>query len=185
MAQFPAVRRVMGLTLVATIIVARLAAARCRERRRWAVWAAVAPGIALGLFYESVDISDSRVEPEAARQAAAFIRNEDSHATVWFTGHWGFQYETIKQGMKPVVPGRSLLQAGDWLVAPEPWLPQQLINPAPQLGEPVHVVRVTRQFPLRTVPAYYGGRLPMDTWRPLRLAVGVFRVNAACVPEQP
>ena len=122
MAQFPAVRRVMGLTLVSTIIVARLAAVRSRRGGRWAVWAAVAPGIALGLFYESVDISDSRVEPEAARQAAAFIRNEDSQATVWFTGHWGFQYEAIKQGMKPVVPGRSLLQAGDWLVAPEPWL---------------------------------------------------------------
>jgi len=87
--------------------------------------------------------------------------------------------------MKPLVPGRSVLQAGDWLVVPEPWFVQQKFVPAEQQGLPLFVVRATRRFPLRTLPAYYGGQLPMDRWQPVRLTVEVFRVNAAWVPEIP
>jgi hypothetical protein len=185
MAQFPAVRRVIGMTLVATILVARVAAFHCRGPRRRAVWLAAVPGVVLGMFYAIVDISSARVEPEAVRQAAAVIREKDIEPTIWFTGHWGFQYEAVRQGMKPLVPGRSLLQAGDWLVVPAPWLEQQRFVPAPQQGEPVAVLKITRWFPLRTVPAYYGGELPMEPCGLVRLEIEVYRINAAWVPEQP
>jgi len=87
MTPFPACRRLMGWTLVATLIAGRLISRSCRTplSPRWGdggkpsrhtfVWLAAIPGICLGLFYAGIDLADSRQEPAAVRESADFIQD--------------------------------------------------------------------------------------------------------------
>lgn len=181
---FPASRRLMGATVVAFLLAGRLASRTCRApKRRRLLWLAAAGSAAFGLFYAGIDLTDARIEPDAVRSAAAQIRAHDDRPTVWFTGHWGLQYEAIRQGFRPLVPGQSQLQAGDWLLVPPGWMPQQDFTPDPRQGTPVHVVRIDRFFRLRTLPAYYGGHHTIEWWPSPFFELHVYRVEAPWTPE--
>jgi hypothetical protein len=192
---FPAVRRVLGVAVVLTVIVARLAARTCRtpERRR-VVRALGLAGVALGLAYGGLDWQGARVQQQTAESAAAWVRDHGG-GRAWYIGHWGFQYYAERAGLRPVVtqydplegaipfPPPSRLRAGDWLVIPDSRLTAQglrleedklrlearLVPPAP--------VR------LRTVPCFYGGRTPLEHEEGEgALAVNVYRVTADFTP---
>src|SRR5262249_2049896 len=152
MTPFPASRRLIGFTLVSTLVAGRLVSRSCRsQRRRKIVWLAVLPGAALGLFFASIDLADSWREPNAVRAAARFIRQQDPNARIWFVGHWGFQFEAERQGMKPLSPDESQLQPGDWLIVPNvESVDQQEFVPSRAMGEPEAHVAIRRYFPLRT-----------------------------------
>jgi hypothetical protein len=191
MTPFPASRRLIGFTLVATLLVGRLVSRTCRcERRRKNVWLAVVPGVALGLFFAGIDVADSRREPTAVREAARFIRQQDPTAKIWFVGHWGFQFEAERQVMQPMIPKDpyypeySELQPGDWLIVPnEESVDQQEFVPAAGLGEPVAHIAIPRYFPLRTLPAYYGGHLPIERGPDPQINVAIYRISEKWVPS--
>jgi 4-amino-4-deoxy-L-arabinose transferase-like glycosyltransferase len=191
MTPFPASRRLFGFTLVATVIAGRLVSRTCRRReRKKTVWFAVVPGIALGLFFAVIDVADSWREPTAVRATARLIRQEDPTATIWFVGHWGFQFEAERQGMKPLIPMNpyypecSLLQPGDWLIVPNgESVDQQEFVPADAMGEPVARVIIRRRFPLRTLPAYYGGYLPIERGPDPQIEVAIYRISEKWTPR--
>jgi len=86
--------------------------------------------------------------------------------------------------MKPVIPRRSELQPGDWLVVPnEDSVHRQSFRPAPAMGEPVHVIARRRAFPLRTIPAYYGGHLPLERGPDPQVEVKIHRISEKWAPE--
>src|SRR5207253_3104362 len=109
---FPAVRRVLGVLVVATLLVGRLASHTYRRPRL--VYGLTAGGVGLGLLFYAGDLRDAVAQKQAVAAAVP-----PAGSTVWFIGHWSFQYYAERAGMRPVVPDESRLRAGDWLIGPD------------------------------------------------------------------
>jgi hypothetical protein len=176
---FPAVRRVMGIIVVATLLTGRLASRTCPTPAGRALLRGVAgAGIALGLVFLGVDILDAYAEKHAAEEAVRLIRERGGGGTVWYVGHWGFQYYAERCGMVPVVPNQSYFSEGDWLVLPEPLIDQQEFVVDPDRTRTAFCVIIADAVPLRTVMGYYGGTTPLGPAEGKRLTVEVRRVTA-------
>ncbi|MCZ2344189.1 MAG: glycosyltransferase family 39 protein [Bacteroidales bacterium] len=191
---FPAGRRVLSLALAATLLVARLLDYRVMMQPAFsaAVWRACASSIAAGVVLFAVDTWDAYPEKAGAEWAAQQIGDPGS-ATVWYNGHWGFQYYCEHAGMKPALPGHSPMRAGDWLVLPllpdafgfyRPYHGGAIIRfraeeePSP-VGEWVWEDRLAGQ----TIPNLYGGTVPVAGRDHPRLRLGLFRIPRDCVPR--
>jgi hypothetical protein len=179
---FPAVRRVLGLVLVLTLLAGRLASERSSSIR---LIHGIAVGTAaLGLLFFAVDWCDARAEQLGVELAAECICGEGG-GRVWYVGHWGVQFYAERAGMNPVVPDASLLPQGDWLVVPGPPVECQDIVISNSSSEPVFEVTVSDPLPWRTVMGYYGGYVPLAHRSNPRLTVSVRRVTADWVPQTP
>jgi hypothetical protein len=181
---FPAVRRVLGVVVVGTLLVGRLAsrAVRVSERRRL-VGAVVGLNVLLGLLFLGVDLHEASGEKAAAEGAAAWIEQQGPpEGAVWYVGHWGFQYYAERAAMKPVVPNRSRLHAGDWLVVPDDRLEQQHITVDETRTELAHQLEVVDGWPLRTVICYYGGSTPLEHHDGPRVRVQIYRIRGDWIP---
>ena len=196
---FPAVRRILGVVVVATLIAGRLASRTCRSRARVrVVYGLAAFSAVLGLSFAALDWWEGWAEKMLAERAAAEARARGG-GTVWFVGHWGFQYYAERCGMRPVVPayvpyrgemlyvplpGPSRLEEGDWLVMPEWRLTQQRVEVDPQRMEEVLRVTVADPVPLRTVMCYYSGTTAVEHRpRKPRLEAILYRVTGEFVPS--
>lgn len=196
---FPAVRRVLGIGIVVTLLLGRLAARICRtpERRPLlkVVWGI---GIALGLAHAGLDWYEAYVHKQAAETARQFILERGGGRT-WFVGHWGFQFDAERRGMEPVLldynwhrsdlptgdglkpvevplPPPSRLRVGDWLVVPSPRLNQQKMRlDEGQLREEITFV-FDDPVPLRTIQNFYGGQAALEHHEGPRLEVTIYRV---------
>jgi hypothetical protein len=181
---FPAVRRVMGLMMVGTLLVGRLASRTCTSgERRALVWGVTTAGVVLGFGFYGVDMLDACASKELAEASAAYVRQREPEARIWYVGHWGFQYYAERAGMIPVVPAGSAtpasrLETGDWLVVPEPRLNQQTIFIDLVRTEGVIDLVVRDGVPLRTVQCFYGGFAPLEHHDGPRARVTIYRVVA-------
>jgi hypothetical protein len=176
---FGAVRRVMGIVVVSTLCVGRLAARTCRTpAARMDLIVTAGFGVLLGFVFYKVDLDDANAHRAGAEGAAEWIRAQDPGATIWYVGHWGFQYYAERAGMKAVDPGSTVLTQGDWLVVPEERLNQQPLEIDPRRTEAVCVVSVPQGWPLRTVQTFYGGYHAIEHHDGPRLSVTIYRVTA-------
>jgi hypothetical protein len=186
---FPAVRRLLSLVVVLTLLTVRLAVPACAagRRRRWLDWI-VALGVILGLTYAAIDFREAQAEHEGAQRAAEWIREHGGGRT-WFLGHWGFQYAAERLGMQAVIfsaaeepgamdlPPPSELRQGDWLIVPDslrvhgPELDWDHI-PLRQEGQVV----LEDHLPLRTCFCFYDGGVPVEPHPHPRLVVRIYRV---------
>jgi hypothetical protein len=172
---FPAVRRVLGIIVVLTLLAARaLSQRRGSARARCSV---VLTTAALGLLFFIVDVYDARAQMAGVRGAAERIAAAGG-GRVWYAGHWGFQYYAEEAGMSPLDPNSTILQPGEWLVlAGDP-----VVRPVFELrnDRSVVVTEVTLadRLPWKTVMGYYGGTDPLDHCTDARFVVEVRRVTA-------
>lgn len=182
---FPAGRRVIGLTLALGVLAARVASrtGRIRATLRPPRWV-LAFGVTAGLLLAALDTFDAFPEKALAEHAAAAVREKDPTATVWYCGHWGFQYYCERAGMKPYVPG-SRLAPGDYIVFPlfpgdkGFYRPDSQNTPEPPVGwvmERVGVFTWDDPLPAQTIPNFYGGEEPVIGRDHPRLRVAVERV---------
>lgn len=127
---FGAARRVIGVTLVGGLLVARLLSRveRARTHRRPPGWV-VAFGVAAGVGIAALDTLDAFPEKVCAERAAAVTASQRPTGAVWFAGHWGFQFYCERAGMRLVVPGGSVLRPGDVLVLPAYPNEEELFRP--------------------------------------------------------
>ena len=181
---YPAARRVLGVSTVALLLCGR--AARCAlgaERARRAVRAPLALGLALAALYAASDLADALAGREAVAAAERAIRSQDGpgDATVWYVGHWGFQFYAERAGMKPVAPGISQLRRGDWLVVPA-GVHQQSMH-AQGVSPPLARKRVRSASPWSTQPWLYAGVFPIRPRSRALVRVSVHRVLEDLVPE--
>jgi hypothetical protein len=188
---FPATRRVIPLCVVIGLIACRLVSRMSRARpgrkpERWITGYAAAVGV--GVL--ALDVWDALPERQLADRAAEVIGDPGSHR-VWTQGHWGWQYYTDRRGMRLVVPGKSELKAGDWLV--HPVIPDDAGFYRPYHGEatfrlePTALERVDEfvwddPIPAQTIPNLYGGNMPIGRRAHPRLRVVVYRVTRDWVP---
>ena len=182
-APFPAVRRVMGVIVAATFVVARLAALGLRARPRAIPLNVVAVcGVALGLLFWVVDLREARVQRDAPHAALRAIRAIDPDARVWYVGHWGFQHYAEEAGLRPVIPDVSRLAAGDWIVVPDR-VHQQEITLDPADVERREVLQLSDALPLTTGHGYYANATPLAHLAAPRLSLTLLRVGRDVVPR--
>jgi hypothetical protein len=188
MIPFGAVRRVMGIVVVGTLLTGRLLSVTRRSRRSMLVNGVAAFGIALGLLFYAVDLREAWAWRAVAQQSAEFIRQRDPDPKIWYVGHWGFQFYAERSGMHPVVlaahPARELLRTGDWLIVPDPRLEQQTFAIDEQNVEPIAVVTIEDGIPLRTVRCFYGTGtgVPLEHHHGPRASVTIYRVTREFEP---
>jgi hypothetical protein len=179
---FAAVRRVMGVVVVCTLIAGCITARTCRGRRgSAAVWCIAAYGALLGLGFAVLDWRDAQAEQEGVARAAAWLDEHGEGGAVWYVGHWGFQFYAEHAGMKPVSPGQSVLQEGDYFVYPY-WITKQSVDldgiPRTKLEE----FEVDDDVPLQTVMCYYSGNTAIENRDEPRLTIYIYRISERCVP---
>jgi hypothetical protein len=179
---FPAVRRVMGVVIVGTLVVGCLTARICRTQAdRNIVWAIAGYGMILGAGFAALDWRDAQAEKEAVERSVAFF-NERGGGRVWFASHWGFQYYAERAGMEMISPNQSRLKEGDWVVYPRNLTSQHVdIKSIPR--ESVAVVEIGDSIRLQTVWCYYIGYTAVENRSEPRVTVEIYRVTAACIPR--
>ena len=186
---FGAVRRVMGIVVVSTLLIGRLASTKAGLLRTRIVVGVAVAGIALGMGFYVVDLLDARAWRAAAQSAAAFIRARDPNARIWYVGHWGFQFYAEDSGMRAVVPAahpsREPLRVGEWLVVPDPRLEQQRLAIRDQDLELLGQSTIQDVIPLRTVRCFYGTStgVPLEYHHGPRASVKIYRVKAEFEPQ--
>ena len=184
---FPAARRMLGVCFALSLLGVRAVAVSGVSLRY-----ATAGSVAFSLLVFAVDCWDARPEKILAERAAEIARPA-SGETVWFNGHWGFQYYCDRAGMRPVVPGQSTLRAGDWLVYPV--IPDDGGFYRPWHGFASFVIdsdcvekymTLTWDDPLwaQTIPNLYGGSAPIRNRDHPRLKLAIYRIVAAWSPRR-
>jgi hypothetical protein len=181
---FVAVRRLMGVIIVATLIVGSLAARTCRHRGgRGIVWAIAGYGMLLGIGFTALDWRDAQAEQEAVERSADFI-NARGGGKIWFASHWGFQYYAEHAGMEMISPTESRLEKGDWVVHPYE-LTKQHIDWDSIPGDPEADIVIDDAVSLQTVWCYYIGYTAIENRSGPRVTARIYRVTAPCIPERP
>jgi hypothetical protein len=187
---FPAVRRIMGTTIAATLLIGCLADQSPLEPwRRNVLYGLVVATLLLGLGFFAVDYLEARAEQQAAYAAAQQIRGEHPQARIWYAGYWGFQYYAEKCGMKQIIPFQvtkdgtpallppSRFRRGDWLVIPDEGIPQQELDlDRPEL-EPEGHIAVGDAIPLSTLMNYYAGAVALRHNGGPRIVLRLYRVK--------
>ena len=184
---FVAVRRVMGLGVVATLTIGRLAnRTHASAGLRHAARAVVCYNAALAILFAVTDRADAVAQRDGAARAAAAAHAllPEPEARPWYVGHWGFQFYAERAGMEAVVPGTSRLREGHLLVVPGSPVDAQRIDVPPSSIKEMTQLDLDDGLPWRTVPIYYRGAVPLSV-RPTgpRLRVTVYRVTADFVPD--
>lgn len=180
---FGAVRRLMGLTIVSTLLVGGLAAGNAgAPGRRRLIWGLAVFNTALGMGFYALDTREAAVFESGARQAVAEIHRHDFGARVWYLGHWGFQFYAERQGMKPLVPEHTQLRAGDWIVIPDR-SSAAAIAAAPGQLSLVDTIVIDDAVKLKTHPSYYAGFVPLEHRNHPRLRVALYRADTDFTPR--
>jgi hypothetical protein len=179
---FPAVRRVMGIVVVLTILTGRLTAGTIMARsRRWLIWLVVAIGVALGSGFAALDWWEARVRQLAAIEAGERIHRYDpEHRPIWFTGHWGFQYYAERAGMMPLVADESPLRAGDWVVLTLTGQDKQMVWVPESRFDQIWRLTPQDSIPLSARGIYTGGGSPLIPQEGPRVDIGIGRIRTDC-----
>jgi len=178
---FPAVRRVLAIVVVATLLAGR-AGSSAPNRRALPLVPLLALQAVLGLAVWSVDLLEARAQRQAAVQAVREIRARDREGSIWFVGHWGFQYYAEAAGMQPLIPDHTVLRQGDWLVVPTRVDEQEIAIPAARFETAGKVV-VASGPAVTTLPEFYVGAHPLAHLGGAREAATVYRARAGGTVE--
>jgi hypothetical protein len=182
----------MGIVLVATLLIGRLASRIHPEpppalRRRVVTLAAA--GAALGLAFYVTEYRDASAVERGATASARYARSRDLDAgrprpgALWYVGRWGFRYYADRAGMKIITPGRDRLEPGDWLAVPDASVIKPALRIDPGALDPAATITVSDPWPLRTLPVYYNGPVPWHPGRGPRFTVHLFRVTRPAAAE--
>jgi hypothetical protein len=184
---FPAVRRILGLVVIGTLLAGRLASRTCRRPgRRALVYGVAAGGMLLGLGFYGLDFREAWARKEAAEWSASLIRAQDRAGRIWYVGHWGFQFYAERAGLWPVEPGDSQgrlgseLHRADWLVVPaDGSLHKQGVVLDPGSLERVMSWEVADRFPLQTGWSFYGTAtgVPLTGLNGPRVRIDIYRAT--------
>jgi hypothetical protein len=179
---FVAARRVMGIVVVATILLGRLGTLEgSYSSRRSLVWCVAVASMIVGGGFAALDWWEAEVRRQAADFAARYVRERDPNATVWYAGHWGFQYYAERSGMKPIIPGESALAPGDWVVVPDDSINHQKVDLEDKKIERWDDLQLSDDLPWQTVWSFYGTSIgvPLEHHAGPRVQLSTYRITPA------
>jgi hypothetical protein len=163
-------RSVLPLIPAAGILLARrVDALRTNETRvrtmMFVLPLAVAGAISLWLTWADTELANS------GRSAAALIeqKTRNQPGTVWFLGHWGFQYYMESFGAHPVVVDDPPHRAGDFLATPRDRL---LFEMRPTYIVSREVIQIPMRLGITTIQSELGTGFYSSDLGPLPFAIG-------------
>lgn len=108
----------------------------------------------------------------SARKAASLIRDEThgEASTLWFEGHWGFQYYMESLGARAVDFSRHLIRNGDLVVIPENNI--QLVEIEPEMVSSKQTVQLAMPYWATTIRWELGAGFYSSYWGPLPFTIG-------------
>lgn len=175
-APFPAGRRVLVITVVLVLFLAR----EIRISK-----SALAFGLVAGILVTALDAWDADAERELPDRAARIARERGWSGTGYFVGHWGFQYYAEREGMRLVDPTRTTFEPGDWLLLPVGERPQTggyRVEPDLQTMEWETELIVDDVLAIRTIANLYAGRTPFQSRNDVRLKCDLYRIHSRSKP---
>jgi hypothetical protein len=174
----PAVRRVLLLLVVSTLLLGRFLAQSVNTRPTLIRWTAFG-SILLGLLFYAVDFRDAYVEKAAVEKAKQTISTMPTADNTWYLGRWGLQFYAEQAGMKPVLPDLSVFHKGDRIVTTD-----SIYAPEPVLAHlrryelvPVAEFALADRLPLSTMLGYYNSGIPIHHQEGPRRRVKIYRVE--------
>jgi 4-amino-4-deoxy-L-arabinose transferase-like glycosyltransferase len=166
-------RSILPMVPAVGLLVARgLGSANRSRRRNAALVAATIASATLALLPTWADYRQANI----SRDAVVLLRETIDRsggpggATVWFQGHWGFQYYAERAGMQAIDRFDPAVERGDWLVVPGGNVPVRGAGPGS--------ARLVTSFELSVAPWIStlwfgaGGGFYADFYGPLAFGVG-------------
>src|SRR6266478_4774097 len=108
------------------------------------------------------------VQAQRDRQEAAQLCSSNSGHTVWFQGHWGFQYYMEAYGAKPI-DKRKPVAVGDVMIIP--LNNTNLAQPSPEWTHLRDVKKVEVESTMATMQKSSGAGFYTDVWGPMPFAL--------------
>jgi hypothetical protein len=171
---WPAVRRVIGVAVASTFVVAGSGQASLDMRK---VWFAVCFNLGLALLYQGIEIENGQVERDAVAALEARFEFHKSQSQVWFVGHRGWQHYADREGWRHFDSHRTAeLQAGDWLLVPDFEFTGRRVT-LPSTAELVDYIEFWSRWRLGTIPWYYGTNAAVRRRDGPVLTVRVYRIH--------
>lgn len=178
---FPAIRRILGMFFVLCLILGRFASRMMRiEKNTTLLYGMVIIQVFLGSLYWSVDYQGAWAQQKLAHRASDWIASNseaEKESTVWFTGHWGWQFYAERQGMRPLIPHVSRVHVGDWIVMPDSNVHQQEVELPIEKVNLIHEMTFSDRLPFRTMANFYDGYTGFIHQRGPRLKVSIYRAE--------
>jgi hypothetical protein len=189
----------MGLIVVMTLLIGRLAGRRSESGRRSSLATGALLGIVLGVAFYLVDLRDAVAVKQAVEQVVEYVGAQRPQGgghppTIWFAGHWGFKYYAERAGMHPVVPASkrtlgdgtlpvpSSFAKGDLLILPDEGIDKQSFYYDAKHTESLAVLQVQDALPLRTLYCYYSGPTAVEHFAGPRRSITILRITQDSVP---
>jgi 4-amino-4-deoxy-L-arabinose transferase-like glycosyltransferase len=164
----PAIVIVLIRRLRDRAVVAAPKAFGAATRQMLATWWPVLPSALISFLVAIGDYHLAHTARLAANQFRQRFANESG--SVWFEGHWGFQYYMQQWGAKSLDAKNRELVAGDILVVPLDNTNVGRTSPAPTIG-PIEEVNYPQFFVATMNPEIHAG-FYASNWGPLPWVVG-------------
>ncbi len=164
-------RSLLPLAPVVAILVVRALARRSAGTFAWQRLWPLVPAVVIAAAVVRADA----VFAADSRTAARLFHEQLSgqRATIWFQGHWGFQYYMEAAGARPLDKRDPQSRPGDYLVTPENNTNLSLVPL--QVFEPAGTIAIERPFGFVTSNRDAGGGFYADTIGPLPFALSPAR----------
>lgn len=171
---YAAARRVMGVVVLFSLLIVRLAAKQ-RRGRNGLLWTIAGLGALHGLFFLLVDDNWWRGRKELVAEAARVCRAENPSAVVWYFGDTAFDYYASRKGMKRLIFSDSVPADGDWVVVAEGFEDFFLSHAAASKCVEFRSAEWRSQLPLKS--QYQASSVPVARWNPPRFNAAIYRVK--------
>lgn len=157
-------RSVLPLVPAAGILIARRLESVRLSRGRIAIPLAISCILSLWITWGDADFANS------AREAAWLVHEQTANqpGTVWFAGHWGFQYYMQQFGAQPYDQKNNLSQPGELLIMPEN--NSNLFEVSPDLV--TRVIELPMPRGVTTSRGSQGAGFYASVWGPLPFSFG-------------
>jgi hypothetical protein len=159
-ATFAAERRVMGIVIIATLMLAKF----CFEGDAPHVppqvlrWSA-AVSIGLGLVVYATDLDEAFAWRNAMHEAVKLVREDHPNGRIYYSGHWGLDYYGPRAGATQLVPDNTVIHPGDsLLVFMGAWQPSYITLMS---AFDARAIPVRFQLPWTLTESFYGGDAPI------------------------
>lgn len=129
---------------------------------------ALAAGAALSFIVVGADCKFAHAVRELSTKVASTYQHPSQ--TLWFQGHWGFQYYMQQLGGSPVDFQNSVVKPGDIIAVPSD--NTNLRRLAPGMADLIGTVTIDRAGALDTMDSMTGAGFYSSGWGPLPFAFG-------------
>ena len=171
---FPAMRRIIGIATVGTLLFARWVDRRKQKPSGQLLAIATVPSLLISLIFFTVDAQWAGSMKESVTWATAEIGEVEPDQTVWYHGIWGFKYYAAEAGMKTFISGQTEVAEGDYLLLPKAGVALPRVEIDMERWELVGEYRGGPAAHLR-ISNYYNGTTPLSVGRREAVRVALYR----------